>query len=94
MPANTAVTYLGKSTAAMSLDATKETLSRPFVALQYRLPAPLPTAEEIEASSGDLQEYTGRRIARFGDHYVIEYGLNVSLTEGENMVLIPKILPD
>lgn len=94
MPASTAVTNLGKSTAAMSLDATKETLSRPFFALQSRLPAPLPTAEEIEASSEVLQEYTGRRVVRFGDHYVIKYGLNVSLTEGENMVLIRKILPD
>ncbi|OAQ58756.2 phosphotransferase enzyme family protein [Pochonia chlamydosporia 170] len=78
----------------MSLDTSAETSPRlPFFALQSRLPAPLPTAEEIETSSELLQEYTGRRIVRFGDHYIIKYGLNVSPVEGENMLLIGKILP-
>ncbi|OWT42296.1 phosphotransferase enzyme family protein [Pochonia chlamydosporia 170] len=78
----------------MSLDASAETICQlPFFALQSRLPAPLPTAEEIETSSELIQEYTGRRIVRFGDHYIIKYGLNVSLVEGENMLLIGKILP-
>lgn len=78
----------------MFLDASAENpLQLPFCAPQSRLPAPLPTAEEIEATSGVLQEYTGRRIVRFGDHYIIKYGQNVSLVEGENMLLMAKILP-
>ncbi|KZZ98342.1 phosphotransferase enzyme family protein [Moelleriella libera RCEF 2490] len=52
------------------------------------LPAPLPTTETIAASQDVLQEYTGRRIVRVGDHFVVKYGAAVSLTEGENMLFV------
>ena len=42
--------------------------------------------KEIDTSSEVIQDYSDRRIVRFEDHYVIKYGLNISLIEGETMV--------
>ncbi|KND86831.1 hypothetical protein TOPH_08505 [Tolypocladium ophioglossoides CBS 100239] len=63
----------------------------PFFAPESRLPAPLPSPQDIELSGEILLEYTGRRVVRFNNYYIIKYGLNVSLTEGENMLLVREI---
>ncbi|QPG94297.1 hypothetical protein C2857_005637 [Epichloe festucae Fl1] len=60
----------------------------PFFASKSRLPAPLPPPEVIEGSGEIIQEQSGRRVIRFSDCYVIKYGLNVSLTEGQNMLFV------
>ena len=63
-------------------------LKAPYFAPKCRLPAPLPPPEDIATSGVVLEEYTGRRVVRFGECYIIKYGLNVSLTEGENLLFI------
>lgn len=60
----------------------------PFFAPKSRLPAPLPPPEVIEGSGELLQQHIGRRVVRFGNCYIIKYGMNVSLTEGENMLFV------
>ncbi|KJZ70457.1 hypothetical protein HIM_10159 [Hirsutella minnesotensis 3608] len=60
----------------------------PFFAPESRLPIPLPSPQDIERSGVVLHEYTGRRVVRFSNYFVIKYGLNVSLTEGENMLFV------
>ncbi|KAM4057048.1 hypothetical protein HRG_003899 [Hirsutella rhossiliensis] len=63
-------------------------LELPFFAPQNRLPAPLPSQADIESSGKVLQEYTGRRVVLYDNYYIIKYGANVSLTEGENMLFV------
>lgn len=60
----------------------------PFFAPKDRLPAPLPPPEVIASAGVVLKEYTGRRVVRFGESYIIKYGLNVSLTEGETLLFL------
>jgi len=60
----------------------------PFFATSDSLPAPLPTIEAIITSPDVIQESTGRRIVRVGDHFLVKYGLNVTLIEGENMLFV------
>ena len=60
----------------------------PFFAPESRLPSSLPSPQDIEHFAVVLHEQTGRRVVRFGDCFVIKYGLNVSLTEGENMLFV------
>jgi hypothetical protein len=52
------------------------------------LPAPLPTDAEIDAAP-DLTPYYGhRRIVQVNSHYVVKFGTNVDLIEGENMLFV------
>ncbi|KAG9241587.1 kinase-like domain-containing protein [Calycina marina] len=60
----------------------------PFFATSDRLPAPLPTIEAIITSPDVVQESTGRRVVRVGHHFLVKYGLNVTLIEGENMLFV------
>ncbi|KAJ3499406.1 hypothetical protein NLG97_g347 [Lecanicillium saksenae] len=60
----------------------------PFFAPKDRLPAPLPPPEVIASAGVVLEEYTGRRVVQFGESYIIKYGLNVSLTEGETLLFL------
>lgn len=60
----------------------------PYFAPRHRLPAPLPTQAAIEASGQVLQECTGRRVVLYDDCYIVKYGANVSLTEGENLLFV------
>ncbi|KAE9380835.1 phosphotransferase enzyme family protein [Stipitochalara longipes BDJ] len=60
----------------------------PFFAAPDLLPAPLPTMEAITTSQDILKEFTGRRIVRVGTHFIVKYGVNVSVTEGENMLFV------
>ncbi|TQV91999.1 hypothetical protein V2A60_004307 [Cordyceps javanica] len=63
-------------------------LKAPYFAPKERLPAPLPPPGVIASSGVVLKEHTGRRVVRFGDSYVIKYGLNVSLKEGETLLFL------
>ncbi|KAI5455759.1 hypothetical protein BGZ63DRAFT_397905 [Mariannaea sp. PMI_226] len=63
-----------------------EDFELPYFAPESRLPAPLPKLEAISEYGEILQEYTGRCVVRFAKCYIIKYGLNVSLTEGLNML--------
>lgn len=60
----------------------------PYFAPDCQLPSPLPSSENIESSAETIQEYTGRRTVRFGEHYIIKYGTNVRLTEGKNLMFL------
>lgn len=60
----------------------------PFFAASDRLPAPLPTLEAIITSQDVLQESTGRRIVRVNQNFLIKYGINVTLIEGENILFV------
>ncbi|KAI5455948.1 hypothetical protein BGZ63DRAFT_397612 [Mariannaea sp. PMI_226] len=57
-----------------------------YFAPKSRLPAPLPKLEAISKYGEILQEYTRRCVIRFAKCYIIKYRLNVSLTEGLNML--------
>lgn len=63
----------------------------PFFAPESQLPAPLPEPKAIDEFGEIIQNYTGRRIVRFMDCYIIKYGLSVSLTEGMNMLYIREL---
>ena len=65
----------------------------PFIASSDRLPAPLPTIEAIITSPHVVQESTGRRIVRVGPHFLVKYGRNVTLIEGENLLFVEQF-PD
>ncbi|PMD13787.1 hypothetical protein NA56DRAFT_682846 [Hyaloscypha hepaticicola] len=62
-----------------------------FFAAPDLLPAPLPTIEAIEASQDLLKEHDGRRVVRVGTHFVVKYGADVALTEGENMLFLKQL---
>lgn len=60
----------------------------PFFAPRDRLPAPLPAPEDL-ANAGEIlkERGPGRRIVRIGS-YVVKYGPEISLLEGENMLFL------
>jgi hypothetical protein len=60
----------------------------PFFAAPDLLPAPLPTIEAISASQDLLKERGGRRVVRVGTHFVVKYGVDVTVTEGHNMLFL------
>ncbi|KAH9221242.1 kinase-like domain-containing protein [Leptodontidium sp. 2 PMI_412] len=60
----------------------------PYFAASDRLPAPLPTIRDIATSPDVVQESTGRRIVRVGNHFLVKHGNNVTLIEGENMLFV------
>ncbi|KAJ5201404.1 uncharacterized protein N7498_006067 [Penicillium cinerascens] len=64
----------------------KTSFDIPFYATD--LPCPLPTDAEIESAPDISMEYGGRRIVGVGQHFVVKYGLGVSLMEGENMLFV------
>ncbi|KAG6105587.1 hypothetical protein E4U14_005045 [Claviceps sp. LM454 group G7] len=68
-------------------------LPLPYFAPKSRLPIPIPAVQDIEHEAVVLHEQDGRRVVRFGNHFVIKYGLDVSLTEGENMLFVRQTQP-
>ncbi len=60
----------------------------PYFATSDQLPEPLPTDAAIKSPSHVLKDGYGRRIVRVGQHFVVKYGVNVSLTEGQNMLFV------
>ncbi len=70
------------------LDIGDTPLELPYYASS--IPWPLPTKAKIESSPSVKEyEYSGD-VVRVGDHFVVKYGPQVNLLEGENMLFIRK----
>ncbi|KAB8226679.1 hypothetical protein BDV33DRAFT_186708 [Aspergillus novoparasiticus] len=72
------------------------TVDLPYFATD--LPCPLPTDSEINDAADIFPKYMGRRIFEVGQHYIIKFGKQVNLLEGENMfvsentnILVPRV---
>lgn len=52
------------------------------------LPSELPTKDAIESSKEILCEQSARKVVGVGSHFVVKYGLQVDLEEGQNMIFI------
>ncbi|KAE8323079.1 hypothetical protein BDV39DRAFT_196188 [Aspergillus sergii] len=72
------------------------TMNLPYFATD--LPCPLPTDSETNDSTAIFPKYMGRRVVAVGQHYVIKFGKQVNLLEGENMfvsentnILVPRV---
>ncbi|KAL3491839.1 hypothetical protein BJX62DRAFT_224876 [Aspergillus germanicus] len=61
-------------------------ISLPYYASD--LPCPLPTENEIDEASDISLAYGGRRIVRVGPSFVVKFGEQVNILEGENMLFI------
>lgn len=69
--------------------ATRPTL--PYFAPPDQLPAPLPTVAEILASTQFMTKFQGDRhpnVVRVGEHFVVKFGPQIRLQEGENMLFV------
>ena len=61
----------------------------PYFSPPESLPAPLPSAAEIEAQDELRPEnFPGQRVVRVGEHFVVKYGWLVRPIEGENMLYV------
>jgi len=60
----------------------------PYIVDDASLPASLPTVEEIESAVEILSDTTGRKVVGVGDHFVVKYGVQVDLLEGETMLFL------
>lgn len=65
-------------------------LTLPYYAPDTSLPCALPTLAEIESSNDILCDATGRKVVGVGSHFVIKYGLQTDLTEGQAMVYVAR----
>ncbi|EPE27100.1 Protein kinase-like (PK-like) [Glarea lozoyensis ATCC 20868] len=64
----------------------------PYYAQPDELPCPLPTKQQIHSSEEIFLDYgEGRKVVGFGHNFVVKYGLNVELIEGENMLFIAQL---
>jgi hypothetical protein len=60
----------------------------PYFADPVSLPARLPSLEEIESTGHLLSKSTGRKVVSIGEHFVVKYGKQVDLLEGETVIFI------
>jgi hypothetical protein len=63
-------------------------LSLPYFANDQTLSATLPTVHEIESSVEVFSETTRRKVVGVGTHYVVKYGVQVLLFEGETQLFV------
>lgn len=63
-------------------------LNLPYFADPASLPARLPSLEEIESTGHLLSQTAGRRVVSVSEHFVVNYGMQVDLLEGEKMMFI------
>lgn len=66
-------------------------LSIPYYAEEASLPAPLPTAEEMESATEILTErgaVSSNYVRGIGEHFVVKYGACVNLQEGRTMLFL------
>ncbi|KAG6214995.1 hypothetical protein E4U50_008037 [Claviceps purpurea] len=75
------------------MDVNYQPPQLPYFAPQSRLPIPIPSVQDIEREAEVLLERSGCRVVRYGNHFVIKYGVLVSLTEGENMLFVRQTQP-
>ena len=62
--------------------------SLPYYAPAKSLPAPLPTVDQIMASTQIIWSIDDKTIRRVGKHFVVKHGPGVTLQEGENMLFV------
>ncbi len=62
----------------------------PYYAQAETLPRELPTKAEIESSQDVLCEQSARKVVGVGAHFIVKYGLQIDLAEGQNMLMIKK----
>ncbi|KAG6312554.1 hypothetical protein E4U44_003243 [Claviceps purpurea] len=75
------------------MDETYQPPQLPYFAPQSRLPIPIPSVQDIEREAEVFYERSACRVARYGKHFVIKYGPNVSLAEGEIMLFVRHTQP-
>jgi serine/threonine protein kinase len=65
-------------------------ITLPFYAPAEDLPAKLPTKEDVDSSKEFLsgQYAVGKRVVGIGSHFIVKYGPQVDLVEGQTMILI------
>ena len=60
----------------------------PYQVPPNELPSELPTKGAIDSSNEILCEQSARKVVGVGSHFVVKYGLQVDLEEGQNMIFI------
>ncbi|CAG8962050.1 hypothetical protein HYFRA_00005092 [Hymenoscyphus fraxineus] len=67
-------------------------ITLPFYAPPAELPCALPTKDQIHNSQELFLDYgSGRKVVGVGPNFVVKYGRNVELIEGENMHFIAQL---
>jgi hypothetical protein len=64
--------------------------SLPYYANPATIPAQLPTIEEIGAARKIISDKSASKIVAIGDHFIVKYGPQVDLLEGETMLFLQK----
>ncbi|KAF2793677.1 kinase-like protein [Melanomma pulvis-pyrius CBS 109.77] len=62
--------------------------SLPYYANPATIPAKLPTIEEIGAAQEILSDKLATKVVAIGDHFVVKYGPQLDLLEGETMLFL------
>jgi hypothetical protein len=62
--------------------------SLPYYANPATIPAQLPTIEEIGAAQEILSDKLATKVVAIGDHFVVKYGPQVDLPEGETTLFL------
>ncbi len=65
----------------------------PYFAPTDELPELLPSREAIAAADVCYADTESGRIVRVGQHYVVKYGSEVSLIEGQTILFVAAALP-
>lgn len=65
----------------------------PYYAPRASIPGKLPTIREIERSTAFLAGHQiHQKVVRVGAHFVVKYGLDVSLEEGQTMMYVGEVV--
>jgi hypothetical protein len=65
-----------------------DSIQIPYHVPLEELPSELSTKDAIESSKEVLCEQSARKVVGVGSHFVVKYGLQVDLAEGQNMIFI------
>jgi len=65
-----------------------ESYSLPYYADPANIPAQLPTIEEISGAQGILSDKLATKVVAIGNYFVVKYGRQVELLEGETMLFL------
>lgn len=60
----------------------------PYYVAADQLPAPLPTTQEIRASSTILDQRSAQTVKAMGVHFVAKYGPGTKILEGNNLIYL------
>lgn len=77
--------------AALFVEPTSSTMTSrtlPYFADEATFPEKLPTMEKIESAIEILSNTTGRTVVGIGVHFVVKYGVQVNLLEGETILFL------